>query len=79
MSFELGYEETKPPTGDTQHREYWVTPLMAGQMPVVVVSPLLLWTAVRQLSRKTRKAHTGRPGLDFFLPAVLVPLLPLCP
>ena len=40
-----------------------MAPLMARQPPVVVVSPLPPWTAVRQLSRKTRKVHTGRPGL----------------
>ena len=53
---------------------------MAGQMPVVVVvvSPLLPWTAVRHLSHKTRKVSTGRPGLAHFLPATLVPILSLC-
>ena len=51
----------------------------AVSMTAAIVPPLPSWTAVRQLSRKTRKVHTGRPGLDFFLPAVLVPLLPLCP
>ena len=39
--FEL-LKETNPPTGgDTQKGEYGVVPLMAGQMPVVVVSPRL--------------------------------------
>ena len=33
----------------------------AGTMVVGKVPP---WTAVRQLSRKTRKVHSGRPGLD---------------
>ena len=36
-SFELGLKETNPPTGDTQNREFWVVPLMAWQMPVVIV------------------------------------------
>ena len=57
---------------------FGVAPLMAGQMPVVVVSPLPPLTAVRHLSRNTRKVSTGRPGLDLFLPAMLVPVLPLC-
>ena len=51
---------------------------MAGQMPVVVVSPLPPWTAVRHRSRNTRKVSTVRPGLAHFLPAMLVPILPLC-
>ena len=46
MSFELGIKETNPPTRDTQKGEHGVGPLMAGQMLVVVVSPLLLrWPA----------------------------------
>ena len=44
----------------------------------MVVGKVPPWTAVRQLSRKTRKVSTGRPGLDFFLLAMLVPALPLC-
>ena len=36
VSCELGSIETDPPTGDTQHKEYGVVPLMAKQMPSVV-------------------------------------------
>ena len=43
QSFKLGLKETNPPTGDTQHREHGVVPHMAGQIPVVVVSPRLSW------------------------------------
>ena len=47
VSCELGLKETNPPTGDTQHREFGVVPLMAGQMPVVVVvSPRLRWQSL---------------------------------
>ena len=38
LSFELVLIETNPPTGSTQNRgSIGVAPLMAGQMPVVVV------------------------------------------
>ena len=37
LSFELGLKKTNPPTGGIQKGEYGVVPLMAGQMPVVVV------------------------------------------
>ena len=48
----------------------------AGTMVVGKVPP---WTAVRHLSRIARKAHTGRPGLAHFLPAMPVPIPPMCP
>ena len=43
FGFELGFKERNPPTGDTQIRYYGVVPLMAGQVPVVVVSLRLSW------------------------------------
>ena len=86
---------------------------MAGQMPVVLVSPRLSWQSLRfqggsqDIRISTRLFHPaassffpglsswfssryllvlrldpsrigGRPGLAHFLPAMLVPILPLC-
>ena len=62
LGFELDLIETTWPTGGTQKGEYWGGPTNGRAAPAVVVSPLPPWMAVRQLSRKTRKAHTGRPG-----------------
>ena len=61
MSCELGLKETNPPTGDTQKGEYWVVPLMAGQVPVVVSCELGLIETTEPTEGTQHSEYWGGP------------------
>ena len=68
VSCELGLKETSPPTGDTQHGEHGVVPLIAGQMTVVCRLAAVLtltWSSLEKPEHQKERARAagGRRGL----------------